>query len=75
MMWGYIAIGILIGEAIGGAVGLYVGHKDSTVRGMAMQIQGYCAELDCYECEFMRKDGTCELKTPVSWKIDKEDDE
>lgn len=75
MVWGYLAIGICVGIVLGGAAAGYVAHKDATVKGMAMQIQAFCSELDCYECEFRRADGSCEIRTPVGWKIDKDDDE
>lgn len=76
MIWAYLAIGISIGTILGGAAAGYAAHKDATIKGMAMQIQTYCAGIDCYECEFMRQeDGGCRLRTPVGWKIDEGDDE
>ena len=75
MLWGYLAIGVCIGMVIGAVAAGYVAMKDATIIGMAMTIRCYCEELDCYECEFMGKDGGCRLRTPVRWQLDEETDE
>ena len=75
MQWGYLAIGVCIGMVIGAFAAGYVALKDSSIRGMAMTVQSYCSERDCFECEFMGEDGECRLRTPVTWPIDEESDE
>lgn len=72
-MWGYLIIGICIGMVLGALAAFYVAYKDAAVRGIALRLQDYCAEMDCFECEFMRKDGTCGLETPIKWALDKEE--
>ena len=64
-------IGFIIGS-VGGFVGLALfSSKNSGIRESARNIQLYCDELDCYECDFRRADGTCKLNCPTGWTLDK----
>ena len=46
----------------------------SSIKTQAITLQLYCEDRDCYECEFMKKDGTCRIKAPLGWRLDDEEE-
>ena len=70
---GAAIIGFIVGS-ISGFVGLALfASKGIGIRESARNIQLYCDETDCYECEFRQADGTCQMRCPAGWTLNKKD--
>ena len=70
----FFALGGLVGMAITLAVVGYIMMSTSSVKHSAITLQLFCEDRDCYECEFMKRDGTCKIKAPLGWQLEDEEE-
>ena len=71
----FFALGGLVGVTITLAVvGYFMMTDSSLVKYSAITLQLYCEDRDCYECEFMNRDGTCKIKAPLGWNLEDEEE-
>lgn len=68
------ALGGLVGIAITLVVVGYIMMTASSIKTQALTLQLYCEDRDCYECEFMNRDGTCKIKAPLGWHLEDEEE-
>ena len=64
------ALGGLVGIAITLLIVGYFMMTTSSIKTTALTMQLFCEDHDCYECEFMKVDGTCRIKAPVNWQLE-----
>lgn len=71
----FFALGGLVGVTITLAVvGYFMMTDSSLVKYSALTLQLFCEDHDCYECEFMNRDGTCKIKAPLGWHLEDEEE-
>jgi len=68
------ALGGLVGIAITLVVVGYIMMTASSIKTQALMLQLFCEDHDCYECEFMNRDGTCKIKAPLGWHLEDEEE-
>ncbi len=70
---GAAIIGFIVGEIVMLITVAFFSSKNIGIRESAKNIQLYCDETDCYECEFRQLDGTCQMRCPAGWTLNKKD--
>lgn len=73
-IYAIFAFGGLVGIAITLVVVGFFLMSTSSIKTQALTLQLYCEDRDCYECEFINKDGTCRIKAPLGWRLDDEEE-
>lgn len=73
-IYAIFALGGFVGIAITLVVVGFFLMSTSSIKTQALTLQLYCEDRDCYECEFMKKDGTCRIKAPLGWRLDDEEE-
>lgn len=73
-IYAIFSLGGLVGLAISLVIVGYTMMTDSLIKTQALALQLYCEDRDCYECEFMKKDGTCKIKAPLGWNLEDEEE-
>lgn len=68
------ALGGLVGIAITLVVVGFFMMSTFSIKTQAITLQLFCEDRDCYECEFMNRDGTCKIKAPLGWRLDDEEE-
>ena len=73
-IYAIFALGGLVGIAITLVVVGFFLMSTSSIKTLALTLQLYCEDRDCYECEFMNQDGPCRIKAPLGWRLDDEEE-
>lgn len=69
---------IIISGLVGSCFGFFgtalFAFKNASISQTARTIQLYCEDSDCYECEFCNADGSCKVRNPMKWELEKEEE-